>query len=39
MTEKIDLPIIEYQNEIIKNLRDHPIILITGPTGCGKVRI
>lgn len=32
-----ELPIIKYKDEIVQKIRDFPIVLITGETGCGKV--
>lgn len=32
-----DLPILQYKNEILHKIRNFPIVLITGETGCGKV--
>ncbi|CAG9798816.1 unnamed protein product [Chironomus riparius] len=31
-----DLPIYRYRDEIIRNVRSNPILMISGPTGCGK---
>lgn len=33
----VELPILQYKNEILKNIRNFPITLISGDTGCGKV--
>lgn len=34
---RADLPIYQYRHEIIQNIQNNPVVLITGPTGCGKV--
>jgi HrpA-like RNA helicase len=32
-----DLPIFELRNEIVQTINENPIVIIKGPTGCGKV--
>lgn len=34
---RMDLAIFESRDEIIQKISDSPIVIITGPTGCGKV--
>lgn len=37
--EEEELPIMEYREEILKEIRNNRVVIITGETGCGKVRI
>lgn len=32
------LPIYQFRNQIIENSREHPVMIISGCTGCGKVK-
>jgi HrpA-like RNA helicase len=34
----INLPIHAYEEEIKQTIRDNKVVIITGSTGCGKVR-
>jgi HrpA-like RNA helicase len=36
--EEKELPIMKYREEILQSIRDFPVTIITGDTGCGKVR-
>lgn len=33
-----DLPALKYREEILKKINENPVVIISGPTGCGKVR-
>lgn len=33
-----NLPILQYKNEILEQINNYPVVIITGETGCGKVR-
>jgi HrpA-like RNA helicase len=35
--EEEELPIMEYRDEIIEQIQNNPVVIITGETGCGKV--
>ena len=36
MTEEDALPINDYESEIVENIRNHQVLIITGETGSGK---